>query len=132
MSVCVNILWWVASARHLYRVAAEPGEAAQLCVFILDIQYLYLGVLKPAFGYRCVVCVLVTKQLLFVLSHCVPPRNHAHSAPAESSRCVTEMQRTEALATPSADRGSISFCGLPKQDVAPRCGRKNAFGVATR
>ena len=37
------------------RVTAELGKAAQLCVFILGTGYLYLGVLKRVFGYRCAV-----------------------------------------------------------------------------
>ena len=32
------------SARHLYRAAAEPGQSAELCLFILGTQYLCLGV----------------------------------------------------------------------------------------
>ena len=39
----------LASAKLLYRVAVELGEAAQMCVFILGMQYLYLGVLMPVF-----------------------------------------------------------------------------------
>ena len=51
--MCVNILFQVASARHLYRAAVEPGKAAQLCVFVLGTWYLYLVVLKHVFGYGC-------------------------------------------------------------------------------
>ncbi len=43
---CVNILWWVSISKTFYRVAL--GEAAQLYVFILGMQYLYLGVLTGA------------------------------------------------------------------------------------
>ncbi len=49
--MCVNILWFVASARHLYKAAEELGQAAQLYVFILGTWYLYLWVLKHVFGY---------------------------------------------------------------------------------
>ena len=34
-----------SSARHLYRAAAKPGEAAQLCVFVLGMWYLWVYVL---------------------------------------------------------------------------------------
>ncbi len=49
--MCVNKLWWVVSARHLYRVTVKLDRVAQLCVFILGMQYLNLGVLKRVFGY---------------------------------------------------------------------------------
>ncbi len=39
-----------ASARHLKRAAVEPGEAPQLCLFILGMQYLGLGVLWVCLG----------------------------------------------------------------------------------
>ncbi len=39
----------LASARLLYRAAAEPGQAAQLCVFTLGAWYLNLGVPMPEF-----------------------------------------------------------------------------------
>ncbi len=48
--MCVNNLWQVASARHLYKGSAEPGKAAQLCVFCLGYGYLYLGVLSMCLG----------------------------------------------------------------------------------
>ena len=48
--VCVNNLWQVASARHLYRATAESGKATQLCVYILGTQYLYLRVLSMCLG----------------------------------------------------------------------------------
>ena len=57
VSVCQQSL---TVARHLYRVAVELGKAAQLCVFILGRQYLYLGVLSNVFGYGCAVFVLVS------------------------------------------------------------------------
>ena len=53
----------LASGRHLYRAAVEPGQAAQLGVFVLGMQYLYLCVLMCVFGYGCAVYVLVTGQL---------------------------------------------------------------------
>ncbi len=55
--VCVNKLWQVASPRHVFWVAIEPGEAAQLCVFM---WYLYLGVLRRVFRYRHALSVLVS------------------------------------------------------------------------
>ncbi len=57
----VNILWWVAPARHLCRITAEPGVAAQLCVFTLGMWYLYLGVLMGVFRVKCAVYVLVSE-----------------------------------------------------------------------
>ena len=56
---CINILWQVSISKAFYRVTAELGKATQLCVFILGVQYLYLGVLKHVFGYGCVVYVLI-------------------------------------------------------------------------
>ena len=47
----------IYSAKRLYRAAAEPSKAGQLCVFILGTRYLYSGVLKSLFGYGCAVCV---------------------------------------------------------------------------
>ncbi len=47
----------------LYRVAAELGEAAQLCVFILGRWYLYPGVLRHVFGFRHASSVLVIMYL---------------------------------------------------------------------
>ncbi len=57
--MCVNIVWWASISNTFYSVAAELCEAAQLCVFILGTQYLYLGVLIPVFRVRYAVYVLV-------------------------------------------------------------------------
>ena len=46
-----------------YRAAAELCKSAQLCVFILGMQYLGLSVLRGVFRVRYVVWVLVTKYL---------------------------------------------------------------------
>ena len=46
-------------SKAFFRAAAEPGKAAQLCVFILGTQHLYLRVLMCVFGYGCAVYVLV-------------------------------------------------------------------------
>ena len=35
---------------YIYRATVELSEAAQLCVFILGMQYLYLGILKYVLG----------------------------------------------------------------------------------
>ncbi len=56
----VNILWGVSISEAFYKVAAKRGQAAQLCVFILGTQYLYLGVLMHVFMFRYVVYVLVS------------------------------------------------------------------------
>ncbi len=37
-------------SKAFYRTTAEQGEAAQLCVFILGMQYLYLHVLRVCLG----------------------------------------------------------------------------------
>ncbi len=66
----VNILWWVSVSKAFYRVVAKLGEAAQLCVFILGMQYFYLGVLKGVFRYGCAVFVLVTSNPK--LQHYIP------------------------------------------------------------
>ncbi len=63
--MCVNILWWVSVSKAFYRVtavAAEVCQAAQLCVFILGTGYLSLGVLRPVFGVRYAVNVLVNEK----------------------------------------------------------------------
>ncbi len=39
----VNILWQVASARHLYRAAAEPGQTAQLWLGSSTFTSVYLS-----------------------------------------------------------------------------------------
>ena len=57
----VNNSWQVAIARHLYKATVELGEAAQLCVFIICMQHLYLRVLMCVFGYGFVVSVLVIR-----------------------------------------------------------------------
>ena len=69
--MCVSILWWVSISKAFYKVVAKRGQAAQLCVFILGIPYLYLGVLKHVFGYGCVVYVLVSCMFIGVLQHFV-------------------------------------------------------------
>ena len=66
--MCVNILWWASSSKAFYRVAAEPGEAAQLYVFILGMWYLSLGVLRCVFGVRYAVSVLVARYRCTVLA----------------------------------------------------------------
>ncbi len=45
----VNILQQVVSARHLSRLTAEPGKAAQLYLSWVAMWYLYFGVLEHVF-----------------------------------------------------------------------------------
>ena len=44
-------------------MAAKLGEAVQLCVFILGMQYFSLGVLRYVFGVRYAVSILVTRNM---------------------------------------------------------------------
>ncbi len=53
-----NILWWVSVSKVFYRVAAEPGKAAQ------GMWYLYLSVLICVFRYGCVVYGICTRHFL--------------------------------------------------------------------
>ncbi len=75
----VNILLLVSISKAFYRAVAEPGEAAQLCMFILGIWYLYLylGILKCVFRYGRVVYVLVSREGRFYKDNnndtCVTP-----------------------------------------------------------
>ena len=70
--MCVNILWRVSISKAFYRIAAQPGKTAQLLVFILGMQYLYLDVLMRVFMVRYVVYILVKTAVfqfsLFALS----------------------------------------------------------------
>ncbi len=65
--MCVNI---VSARLFIYRAAAELCKAAQGgCLYILGKQYLYLGVLKPVFGVRYAVYVLVKTDTNVIYSN---------------------------------------------------------------
>ncbi len=81
-------LQWVASARHLYRVAVEPGEVAQLCVFILGMPYLYLGVLSVCLGMG----VWYMYSSLVLLSGCTFCPPHLFSSVTHFSNHLTQTQ----------------------------------------
>ncbi len=60
----MSTYWKISIGKAFYRVAAEPDEAAQLCMFILGMRYLYLGVLMYVFRVRYAVYILVTAMFL--------------------------------------------------------------------
>ena len=74
--VCFNILWQVSISKAFYKVEVELCKAAQLHVFILGMQYLYLGALKCAIGYGCAAYVLVTTYRTWCTNKavCIPGR----------------------------------------------------------
>ena len=53
----------VSTTRLCPSLQVVTSQAAQLCVFILGMQYLHLGVLRCVFGVRYAVSVLVTSIL---------------------------------------------------------------------
>ncbi len=115
------------SARHLNRAPQKPSEAAQLCVFVLGMQYLYLGVLKCVFGYGYAEYVLVStwSGICCVLQQF--PHNECHSGEwihsefnAFGVRCALWL-----ISHSSLHCADLSGCNMTWWQLWP-------FGISTR
>ncbi len=80
----------VGSISKAFIWGCSRSKAAQLCVFILGMQYLYLGVLKHVFGCGCVLSILVTTLILFSAMRLV--RVFPDSALPTTQECFTLAQ----------------------------------------